>query len=213
MMANARESVTITLEDNEIFEAARNAVGLLKKTFEIWIVIGKAVMRARKIAKELGGAKTFMRVIEQQGLGPVVNKATASRLESIMEKLPEVMKWHESLTPRQQIDWAAPTTVYKHCPLFKMPKDKKDDEPEFKPVDLMRAVESVVHHLADIDDADMRESIIERIAGPQRQEGDLFKPTDTAEDIATVLVGMFTARKAETIARAMLRLIKERSVA
>jgi len=215
MMANARESVAITLEDNEIFEAARNQIAILKKTFDCWVTIGRAVVRARKIAKEIGGAKTFMRLIEQQGLGAVVNKATASRLEIIMQSLPEVTKWHESLTQGQQIAWAAPTTIMKHCPVFRTKPKPNDDDADkpFKPVDLNRAVESVVHHLAENNDADLRQSVIERIAGPQRQDGDLFKPSDTAEDIATVLVGMFSKNKAETIARAILRLLKERAAA
>jgi hypothetical protein len=47
----------------------------------------------------------------------------------------------------------------------------------------------------------------------QREDGDRFKPTDTADDIATVLVGMFSARKAEAIARAVLTMLKARKAA
>ena len=35
----------------------------------------------------------------------------------------------------------------------------------------------------------------------QREDGDRFKPTDTAEAIATMLVGMFSVTKAEDIFR------------
>ena len=43
----------------------------------------------------------------------------------------------------------------------------------------------------------------------QREDGDRFKPTDTAKDIAAVLVGTFTASKAEDIARTVLRMLKK----
>ena len=37
-----------------------------------------------------------------------------------------------------------------------------------------------------------------------------FKPTDTADDIADVLVGMFSPSKAESIARSVLAKLKAR---
>jgi hypothetical protein len=44
----------------------------------------------------------------------------------------------------------------------------------------------------------------------QREDGDRFKPTDTADDIAETLVGMFSASKATDIANRMLAKLKER---
>jgi hypothetical protein len=166
--SNAPESEAVSLDDATVFEAARSAVVVLKKTFETWVVIGKAVVRARDIADRRGGGKTFMRLIEQQGLGRVVNKATASTLLRIMDRLGEVTTWHQTLTDRQQIDWAAPTTILKRCPVFAKPKPD-DAAPKFRPVALDIAVDSVLHHLAGIDDADHKRTVIERIAGPQRE--------------------------------------------
>jgi hypothetical protein len=40
-----------------------------------------------------------------------------------------------------------------------------------------------------------------------------FKPTDTAKNIATILVGMFTPSKAEDIARAVLKMLKAKAAA
>lgn len=212
-MTNAPESEAITLADMAVFEAARSAVILLKKTFETWVTIGRAVVRARDIANIRGGGRggnrIFMRLIEQQGLGKVVDKATASRLEKIMAQLPEVTKWHETLTTREQIDWAAPTTIMKRCPVFNSPKAEKGPKPK-PPAKLDHAIDSLRYHLDQMDD-DNRTAVIEKIAGKQREEGDLFKPTDTAKDIAAVLVGMFSARKAEQIARDMLKMIKGRA--
>ena len=67
-----------------------------------------------------------MRIIVQQGLGEVVSKATASNLLRIMERIGEVTTWHAMLTTRQQIDWAAPSTILKRCPIFNPPINPAD---------------------------------------------------------------------------------------
>lgn len=194
--SNADTQAT-TLDDITVFENARSAVALLKKTFETWVVIGKAVVRARDIATERGGGKTFMKLIEQEGLGSIVNKTTASNLLRIMEQLGEVTKWHETLQPRQQIDWAAPTTILKRCPVFNKPDPEAEDQ-EKPPTKAQQTSEALAAALEEIEQL------------KQREEGDRFKPTDTAQDIAMVLVGMFTARKAKDIFERGLELLKKR---
>lgn len=144
---NARESAVLDPADNAIFEAAREAIqGLRKQTFDWWIILGRAVQRAREIADRLGGRQTFMRLLEQQGLASVVGqKATWTRLLQIMENLPEVEKWRETLTPRQQIEWVAPTTIHKHCPVFLKPTTPDGKPKERKPTTL----EVTEKHLID----------------------------------------------------------------
>jgi hypothetical protein len=66
--SNAPESEALTLEANEVFESARQAVAHFRKSFDEWVSIGKAVVIAREMADRHGGTKTFMRIIEQQGL-------------------------------------------------------------------------------------------------------------------------------------------------
>jgi hypothetical protein len=194
--SNAPESEAVTLDDTTIFEAARQAVVLLKKTFETWVVIGKAVVRARDIADRRGGGKTFMRLVEQQGLSRVVNKTTASTLLRIMERLPEVTKWHETLTDRQQIDWAAPTTVLKRCPVFAKPKPN-EPKPLTKGEQDRQALAAALEENAKLK---------------RREDGDRFKPTDSADDIATVLVGMFSASKAREIAKRITEKLVKRGM-
>ena len=46
----------------------------------------------------------------------------------------------------------------------------------------------------------------------QREDGDRWKPTDTAQDIAVTMVGIFIPAKAEQIARKMLELLEQRRV-
>jgi hypothetical protein len=113
--SNAPESEALTLEAVQVFEDARQAVARLKKSFDEWIKIGKAVVLAREIADRRGGAKTFMRIIEQQGLGSIVPKQTATHLLRVMERIDKVLAWHGTLTERQQIDWASPETILRHA--------------------------------------------------------------------------------------------------
>jgi hypothetical protein len=194
---NAPESEALTLDDTTIFGNAREAVGLLKKTFETWVVIGKAVVRARDIADRRGGGKTFRRLIEQQGLASVINKANASHLERIMAKLPEVVKWHETLAENEQIAWAAPSTVIKRCPIFNKPDPKKEDEekPMSKAEQTNQELAKALDKIADLE---------------SRGDGDRFKPTDKPEDVARLLVDIFSPRKAKQIAEHMLKLLKKR---
>jgi hypothetical protein len=73
-------------------------------------------VRAREIADARSGRQAFKNLLEEQGLASVVgDKATSTRLLAIMRRLPEVMTWRGTLTPRQQVDWSAPTTIFKHA--------------------------------------------------------------------------------------------------
>src|SRR4051794_10891301 len=121
-----------TPDDREVFEAARTGVMELKRTFEHWVAIGKAVVRAREIADRRGGAQTFMNLIKQQGLDSVVRtKGTASKIERVMRELPAVIAWREGkdVTDRQRIDWPSPVSILRHCPRFKPPPVPPQDKP------------------------------------------------------------------------------------
>ena len=78
----------------------------------------------REVADRIGGRKTFKRLLIQEGFADLAgrSKSTATRLLQIVERLPDVTKWHADLTPHQQIDWASPSAVFKHCPVFAKPK-------------------------------------------------------------------------------------------
>jgi hypothetical protein len=47
----------------------------------------------------------------------------------------------------------------------------------------------------------------------RRDDGDRFKPTDTAKDVARVLVGMFSPHKARAIASEIQAALKEQQSA
>ena len=121
---NAPESANLSREDNQVFEAARVAAASLAKTFELWITIARAVELARLKADRIGRRNAFQRILEQQGLAGVLGntwnsqKSTANKLLAILNNLSEVETWRAGLNQHQRISWSAPTTVYKHCPLF-----------------------------------------------------------------------------------------------
>jgi hypothetical protein len=189
---NAPESEALALQDVAIFDAARSAVTLLKKTLATWLMIGEAVVRAREIADRRGGRKTFMRLIEQQGLSKIVDKATASRLLRIMENRIEVERWHQSLNEDQQVRWASPTAVFKHCPIFAIEKP----EGERKPSPYAQLKEEHVKALQ------------ENYQLKQREDGDSFKPSDKADDIAIAIIGMLETKPGKAIQVAKLILDK-----
>lgn len=194
-------SDAVTLDDTVVFENARQAILTLKKTFETWTVIGKAVVRARNIADVRGGGKTFMRLIEQQGLGRVISKSTASMLLRVMAELPKVTAWHETLTERQQIDWAAPMTIIRRCPVFNTPKTN-DNEEEPK---LTKGEQERLELAAALEKVDQLEKQL------KLNDGDSFDPkTSSPREIADALVRalMPYAGKAKKVAKEMLALLE-----
>jgi hypothetical protein len=123
-LTNAPESQGLSRDDIAIFEAARTAVNSLKRTFEMWMTIAVAVERARRIADGRGSRHAFQRLLEQQGIAQALGrtwagqKSTASKLLKILAFRAEVEQWRTGLTDYEQIAYAAPTTIFKHCPLF-----------------------------------------------------------------------------------------------
>jgi hypothetical protein len=97
---------------------------------------------------------------------------------------------------KQQINWAAPTTVLKRCPAFAVPKDPDAPKELTKGEKDRMALAAALEEIARLK---------------EREDGDRFKPTDTADDIATVLVGMFTPSKAEDIFKRGLAKLKTKA--
>src|SRR6516164_2814957 len=118
----------MTLEEVEVFEAARQAAAYLRRSYEKWVDIGKAVMLARDMANRWGGGtRMIRRIIEQQNLGSIVDGPEVSRLLRIMPRIEEVNAWRATLTDRQKVDWASPQTIIKRCPIFRNPTPPRDD--------------------------------------------------------------------------------------
>jgi hypothetical protein len=177
-------------------ETARSALLSLKKSFELWIGIARGLKTLRDKADRLGGRFTFDRLREREGLGKdVFDESRVSRLLAILEREREVVEWRaKKLTDKQRFEWASPEAITRHCPVFAKPKI--DGEAKLSPYAQMKQ--------ANITLQEENEML------KQREDGDRFKPTDTSDDIATVLVGMFSKEKARDIANRVLAKLKER---
>jgi hypothetical protein len=200
---NQPESGALSLAEHQTIEAGRLAMTSLSKTLDLWVTIARAIKTLRDKADRLGGRWDFQRLMAQNGFRmdgtpheKVLDKAIVSKLLAILGRLPDVMAWYEKLTPKQKREWAAPTTVLKHCPVFAKPKV----EGERKPTKLERTEQELA---AD-----------ENYKLKQREDGDTFNAKTTpAKAIAEALFGQLAPYpgKAEKVAEAFLALLKERN--
>ena len=164
----------------------------MKKTFDMWLVIGRSVVMARQIAERQGGRQTFMRIIEQEGLAPLVDKATASRLERVMAKLPDVTAWRRTSGRNQRLQWSSPIAVLRHCPVFAKPKS--EDKPLSPMAKLKQEYEELTQANMNLQD--------------QLHKNGEWQPTDPPETIASALIDALTTHKARDVAKAMLATLK-----
>jgi chromosome segregation ATPase len=131
-MSNDPESQNLSMDEVRIFEAARLAGSSLTKTFDLWMALALGIKTARDRADRIQSRTAFQRIIEQQGLAGFLGntwnsqKSTANKLLAILERKAEVEHWRAGLTSYQRTQWAAPTTIFKHCPLFRNELDKID---------------------------------------------------------------------------------------
>src|SRR5215207_3597475 len=135
---NALESQRLSDDDRRLVEAAQNALASIAKTFDNWVTVGRAIDALRRRAKEIGGKATFKRLLDQQGFGDI-NPGTITILLKIIDNLPAVVAWHETLAPKQKRQWGSPSSVNRHCPVFA--KDKPPTPPKSPNVSVEREIE------------------------------------------------------------------------
>ena len=120
------EASWLTPEQQQVFTEAREGTHHMAKTFENWVKIARGVQLAQDLADQLNPPRRsgFRDILRQQriinSLGRTWNaqKNTASKLKKILANLEEVEDWRASLDEAEQKDWSAPTTIWKHCPVF-----------------------------------------------------------------------------------------------
>jgi hypothetical protein len=207
---NARELEWMTPEDRAQGELALGALHALRKTFEHWMIIAKFVYRMRQLADEKGGRKTFVRLLEQNGFGSreieeIGGKATLTRLVQIAEHEMEVREWHYALRRDEQLKWAAPTTIFKHSSVFHKGEDGVTGMPSAGRRQRLETVQTLKGALEAAT-----ERIKELEQEKQQSDGSLFDlRRDSVDEIATTIVGSVSAHKAETLARRILKLLKD----
>lgn len=198
---NAPEIGALSLQEHATLEAAREALHQLKKTFEHWVTIGRGLEALRVKADRLGGRKTFDRMREKEGLGArIVPKATVTRLFHILDNLTDVVRWRENdLDDRERFNWASPSAVFKHCPVFAKDGGAKKP-PTASAATLKRENAGLKAHIADIEAA-------------RKRDGSLFDLRgDSAADIAAVIVGNVSAYKAKEIANKIHQVLKRKTI-
>jgi len=130
-LTNALESRGLSQDSQDdvlAFEAERVALSALHRNFELWMTV--AVKRAREIANRYHDRHAFERILEQQGLAPSLGrtwdtqKATASKLLKILAFRLAVEQWRATLSDHERLMWSAPTTVFKHCPVFAQEREE-----------------------------------------------------------------------------------------
>jgi hypothetical protein len=128
----------LTPDEERYVGPGRDAMATLQKTFDTWIVVIRAWKTLRAKADRLGGRDTFARLMDQNGfrMNPrppedkVIDKSVVTKGLNILDRLAEVGPWHERLTPKQRREWASPSAIYKHCPIFQKPKPEGESEGE-----------------------------------------------------------------------------------
>jgi hypothetical protein len=175
---NVPELSALNTDQRAVVDFGADAVAALKKTFDHWMAIAHGVAVLRNAADNLGGKKTFHRLLERSGYGTLLRaKAQLTRLVQMAARETEVRQWRDTLTEKQRWDWASPSAVFKHCSLFeaksKTPTEDGDQSTtpsSFKKLRLEVVFDALDEHLHHAD-ADGRVVIAERIAGIVRRYG------------------------------------------
>jgi hypothetical protein len=197
---NAPELADLDAESRVKVDSGAEAISAIKKTFDHWMAIARGVAVLRREADRIGGKKTFHEVLEKNGYAVLMrSRSNLTRLVQIAAQEDEVQAWHGTLTENQKWDWAGPSAVFKHCPLFKKPP--KDPAAPHK----MTLTEANRKLQEDV------ELLEQRVKASEAAE--LIQLDEDVDAIAFVLVDRFALDKAEAVAKAMLKQIEAQRAA
>jgi hypothetical protein len=158
---NAPDLDVFSSDEKAALDLALQSWGAIKKTFDHWMIIMRAVRICRARADGLGGRNAFKRLMAQSGLGQLVNqkhKSICSHLLRIADHEAEVRSWHGNLPEDRQWKWAAPSTIITHCPAFTKAKAPSKAQGPTKgnaktiPT-LTREIERLEAHVAELEAA------------------------------------------------------------
>jgi hypothetical protein len=155
----------LSSEDREKVDAALAAITRIKASFDDWVIIGHFVLAARKHADRVGNRRTFQTILAEQRIMPPLDKATVSRVEKFMARLPDVVKWRATLTEAQRFAWSGPTSIVNHCDVFKLEKEKQRAATSPRPTRLDNALSSFNRK----DQADDIVAVLTRGLTPHKQ--------------------------------------------
>jgi hypothetical protein len=186
----------------EVVHLGQEAMERKRRRWEDWLAIAKAleagraeVMRSlhtneprgRRFEKAMGEWLVANRFKE-------INKTTRSQLLDCLTHKIEIEKWRSRLTDAECFKFNHPDTVLRKWKAATVVPDP-NAPPKVSPV---RKLKNSLVALQEENDRMRRE--IER-------GGDLWSAEDRPGDIANVILSKLTKRKAETVARAILKLV------
>jgi hypothetical protein len=174
-------------------------------TWEDWLRVGAALailrteaMHEARVNQPSGRNynEAFGTLLQKFGFD-TIDKGDRARLFEVMAKLVEIEAWRATLTQDQRVLLNHPTTVLRK---FKGATAASDPvKPKTSPVAKLKQYLAILEK----DNYRMRHEI-------ERGGGDLWNKDDKPDDIAAVIVAQVSATKAERVARAILKKLRDK---
>jgi hypothetical protein len=187
----------------------QEAMSRHRRRFEDWLDIADAIDAGRSaILYRLGMnqptgqryQKAMGEWLIENGFREIADKGTRSRLLECLQHREAIMTWRAGLTDSERFRWNHPDSVLRWWKKKTQVPDP-NAEPK-KPSPVARLKESI--EKLETENYRLRRDL-ERAC-----DGDRWKPTDHARDIAQVVVSTFTPGKALDIARYIREQVKQK---
>ena len=188
---------------SEIVRLGQEAMARKRRAYDDWLAIAEAldvgrtdVMRVL-YTNHAHGRRYEMAMGEwliAHGFKEI-NKGTRSRLLECLKHKVEIQAWRSRLTDAERFAFNHPDTILRKWKAATVVLDPSA-APRISPVQKLKDSVVALHEENDR----MRREI-------ERGGGDLWSAEDRAQDIAMVILSKLTKRKAETVARAILKAV------
>jgi hypothetical protein len=196
-----------TLTKDEIVRRGQEAMKRKHCSFEDCLIIAEAleIGRTESMRAAHTNEPTGKRYDKQMGEWLLANgfhlidKATRSRLREVIEHRAAIEKWRATLTEPERFRFNHPDAV-----LRRWKKKNAVRDPNAPPSPMRKLKE------ANIQLQEKLHRVEREIA---RGGGDLWNADDRPEDIADIMLAKLTISKAERVARAILKKLKEQKKA
>jgi hypothetical protein len=196
--------------DDDAVRAGQEAWRRLRSnaTWEDWKQVGKAhvigraaAMREAHVNRPVGRRYNEAFGAWQRKFGfENLDSGDRTRLFEAMDRLAEIEGWLATLTTTERLKLNHPTSITRRWKASTVVPNP-DANPRLSPYAQLKDA-----HARLIEEHHRLQHKIEGV------DGDLWKPTDTAADIADVMVAALSPAKADRTAREILRRLKERKV-
>ena len=201
-------------EDNEasriVLDEARDAWNFQASGmgWQKWLAVGRGLQECQRQAlehahsndfKSHAARKAMANILEAERLDRI-DKGDRSVLLTVMAQLPAITAWRDTLTTTERVRYNHPRTVMARLEkATTVPPPAPDNGEAAAP----RGYKKASFQRAETEISELKQRL--------KTEGSLFNlETDTVEQIAKAVVGNVLASRAERIANAVLKLLRER---